>query len=356
MYKIREARPHDLDAIFGLSEILNSVNLPFSREALEKVLETSAASFSAQISDPFMREYLFVLENHQTGEVLGTSQVMAQHGTRQKPHIYLDVRDAEHYSTTMDTYFKHHVLRLGFDYDGPTEIGGLVLAPKARKTPDKLGKQLSFSRFLFMGLHREQFRDRVLAELLPPLLPGKKSLLWEALGARFTGLSYHEADEISKTNKEFIKSLFPTGAIYTTLFDEETREVIGQIGRETQGAAKMLTSLGFRHVNRIDPFDGGPHFEAETDSIWLIQRLKRAPCTKTTKAQIAEASGKSAEGLVAYSPTDQQNGSCSFCCTFSLFQWRPDGTLALPEDTIKTLGATTGSEVACIAFAEHLRR
>ncbi len=356
MYRIREARPQDLDAIFELAEILNSVNLPYSRDALEKVVETSVASFSGAIPDPFMREYLFVLENDQTDEVLGTSQVMAQHGTRQKPHIYLDVRDAEHYSTTMDTYFKHHILRLGFDYDGPTEIGGLVLAPSARKTPEKLGKQLSFSRFLFVGMHRERFRDRILAELLPPLLPGKKSLLWEALGARFTGLSYHEADEISKTNKEFIKSLFPTGAVYTTLFDDETREVIGQIGQETQGAANMLLSLGFRPVNRVDPFDGGPHFEAETDSIWPIQRLKRAQCTSTTKSKIAGASGKSAEGLVAYSPMNPQDGSCSFCSTFSLFQWQPDGTLALPEETIEALGATAGTEVACVAFTEHRRR
>jgi arginine N-succinyltransferase len=34
------------------------------------------------------------------------------------------------------------------------------------------------------------FRDRVLSELLPPLEADGTSKLWEALGRRFTGLTY----------------------------------------------------------------------------------------------------------------------------------------------------------------------
>ena len=356
MYRIRGARPDDLGSLMELAKILNSVNLPHSRSALEEVVETSRRSFSGDCSEPFEREYLFVLEDTETKEVLGTSQIIAQHGTRKAPHIYLDVLDAEHYSTTMDTYVKHHILRLGFDYDGPTEIGGLVLAPKARKAPKKLGKQLSFARFLFVAMHRTSFKDRILAELLPPLLPGKKSLLWEALGARFTGLTYQEADEISKTNKEFIKSLFPTGVVYTTLFDEKTRAVIGEIGPETRGVEKMLRNIGFRPVNRVDPFDGGPHFEAETDSIWPIQQTKLAPYTTDSKEKIGQSLGRSAEGLVAYSRPTNGGLGLEFNCTFSVFQWRPDGALAIPEETARILEAPDDAELASVAFAEHVRR
>src|SRR5690606_22492842 len=85
-----------------------------------------------------------------------------------------------------------------------------------------------------------------------------------------TGLSYGEADLLSKDNKEFIKSLFPHGLIYTSLFPDEVRQVIGVVGPETRGVEKMLRRIGFEFARTIDPFDGGPHFIADTDRITLV--------------------------------------------------------------------------------------
>ena len=34
--------------------------------------------------------------------------------------------DEERYSKSIDKHFHHKVLRLGFSYKGPTELGGLV--------------------------------------------------------------------------------------------------------------------------------------------------------------------------------------------------------------------------------------
>src|SRR5690606_17642050 len=129
--------------------------------------------------------------------------------------------------------------------------------------------------FLFIGMHREWFRDRLIAELLPPLLPDGRSLLWESLGKKFTGLTYTEADKLSRSNKEFIKELFPQSDIWATLFSTEVQEVIGQVGPNTLGVKKMLERIGFSYVERIDPFDGGPHFEAHTDEVELIAELER---------------------------------------------------------------------------------
>ena len=61
MYRIRGARPDDLGSLMELAKILNSVNLPHSRSALEEVVETSRRSFSGDCTEPFEREYLFVL-------------------------------------------------------------------------------------------------------------------------------------------------------------------------------------------------------------------------------------------------------------------------------------------------------
>src|SRR5205814_1517778 len=102
------------------------------------------------------------------------------------------------------------------------------------------------------------------------------SLLWEALGRHFTGMSYQEADRLSKTNKEFIRSLFPSEPLYTCLLPREVQALIGVVGPETRGVEKMLRKIGFQHANRIDPFDGGPHFIARTDDITLVRQTRRA--------------------------------------------------------------------------------
>ena len=226
MFVIRDAQPDDLPGLLRLAEVLNTVNLPNDKGALEGLLELSVRSFTGRVRSPLQREYLFVMEHLETGALVGTSQVIAQHGTREEPHIYFDVLDEERYSATIDRRFNH---------DGPTEIGGLVLDPVWRRAPGKLGKQLSFARFVFMGMHPTWFRHRLLAELLPPLGDGGRSALWDAMGKRFTGLTYLEADRISKTNKEFIKGLFPSGLIYTSLFADDAQRVIGEVGPATEG-------------------------------------------------------------------------------------------------------------------------
>ena len=272
-FLIRNVCMSDLHDVHRLARMLNTMNLPNELSALRELIELSEHSFTGQV-EANEREYLFVLEELASGQVIGTSQVMAQHGTRESPHIFYEVSTVEHYSQSMDLHFKHQVLRLRFNYEGPTEVGGLILDPTYRGVKEKLGRQLSFIRFLFIKMNRSLFRDRLLAELLPPLTENGESLLWEALGRRFTGLNYMEADHISRTNKEFIKSLFPSSQFYLTLFEAAVREVIGAVGKSSLAACKMLAGIGFEYQNHVDPFDGGPHYGAETDDVLPVRDTK----------------------------------------------------------------------------------
>jgi arginine N-succinyltransferase len=259
-----------MDQVLAVAQHLDSVNLPADRARIAAILDLSQKSFDEVIA-PAEREYVFVLEDAATKQVVGTSMIHAQHGTKRAPHVYFEVLKEERYSQTIDRYFVHEALRLGYDYEGPTEIGGLILMPEYRKRAERLGKLLSFTRFLFIAMHRPVFRDEVLSELLPPLEKDGTSVLWEHLGKRFTGLTYQEADLLSKENKEFIHTLFPHGLIYTALFPAEVREVIGRVGPNTRGVEKMLSQIGFRYAKQIDPFDGGPHFVARTDDITVVR-------------------------------------------------------------------------------------
>jgi arginine N-succinyltransferase len=169
------------------------------------------------------------------------------------------------------------VLRIGFSYDGPTELGGLVVAPAHRGAPERFGQLISYVRFPFIAAHPALFREELLAELLPPLEPDGTSRLWEAFGRRFTGLSYAEADLLSSENKSFVRDLFPSGMIYASLLSPEAQAVIGKVGAQTRGVERMLRRIGFRYAKRIDPFDGGPHFVAQREEVSLIRETRKLP-------------------------------------------------------------------------------
>lgn len=357
MFVIRSATPDDLKSVQRLAAVLNTVNLPNDPHSLKALIDLSARSFAGKVKDPFAREYLFVMEDTSARRLVGTSQIIAQHGTREAPHIYFDVLDEERYSQTIDKHFRHKVLRIGFDYEGPTEIGGLVLDPEYRRAPGKLGKQLSFVRFLFIAMHRAQFRDRVLAELLPPLDENGRSALWEALGRRFTGMDYLEADRISKTNKEFIQNLFPAGLIYASTFAADAQEVIGKVGPQTEGVKKMLMSVGFEPLGRIDPFDGGPHFEARTEDIWPVTQARKAKAIIVDRAMIVDSPGESADGLLAHEPkaARQKKDGCLRCVQTD-FRFSADGKrLELPEEAAAALRVEGGETVWALTMATHRR-
>ncbi|MCP4500202.1 MAG: arginine N-succinyltransferase [Deltaproteobacteria bacterium] len=351
VFLLRNATLDDHQDLCSLAAFFDTVNLPHDEKVIHELLEGSVRAFSGKETAPLKREYLFVLEDGDR-KVVGTSQVLAQHGTKEKPHIYFDVFDEERYSSSVDRYFRHKVLRIGFNYDGPSEIGGLVLHPSLRGRPGKLGKQLSFVRFLYIAQHRDAFRNKILAELLPPLEDDGHSLLWEALGRRFTGMSYAEADKSSKENKEFIQNLFPSGTIYTSLLDEKAQAVIGEVGKATVGVQRMLGAIGFRAVPRIDPFDGGPHFEAKTSLITPVRDAQRSVAKSCDVKTIRNAAGESAEGLVAFENAETGD----FRAVWADFRYR-DGfkIIEVPSESLERLGAVEGSPVASLPFARHSR-
>jgi arginine N-succinyltransferase len=274
-YEIRAALREDHDDLLELARYLDSVNLPNDSATIAQILDLSERSFNRDIGDPRRAEYVFVLRDLVEKRAVGTSMVIGQLGRRDAPYIYFDVHTEERYSATLDRHFSHDVLSIGYSYNGPTEIGGLVVHPEARRAPERLGMLISYVRFLWIATHRELFQARVLAELLPPLEADGTSHLWEAVGRHFTGLTYREADRLSKKNKEFIRGLFPDGDIYASLLSPEARGVIGKVGPQTRGVEKLLKRIGFRYWNRVDPFDGGPHFIAQTEEIKLVERTQR---------------------------------------------------------------------------------
>jgi arginine N-succinyltransferase len=346
VYVIRDVQKADLPGLSKLAGELDTVNLPDDERELSSIIEKSARSFDGRIRNVFERDYLFVMEDLRKRSIVGSSLIISQHGTRDAPHIFFDVYEKEHYSHSVDKHFRHRVLSIGYNFDGPTEIGGLVVHPSYRGQ-GKPGKQLSYVRFLYVAMHRPRFRDRILVELLPRLEDDGRSPLWEVLGRKFTGLSYRDADKLSRENKEFIQQLFPPGEIYATIFTQKIQDAIGEVGPESAGAKSMLTKIGFRYDERIDPFDGGPHFSAPTELIEPIRRFRRARLSEARLPEGAEVEPNEVEDrLIALERTQGRN---RFRAVRTLCMFR-DAEMRLPEDAVEALEARDGDRLQTIPF------
>lgn len=273
MILLREIQERDIDAIERLAQVPGMFNLQADRDALREKVKLSTRSLSQGAMFRRESKFIFVAEDVSTGQIVGTSMIASQHGTEEAPHFYFEVGSEQKISTTINTGFIHGTLKLKYDTDGPSEIGALVIDPTLRNRPDRAGRQISFVRFLYLALHREQFKKKIIAELLPPLNKKGQSPLWEAIGRRFTNMDYWEADALCSKSKEFIVSLFPSGKIYTTFLSAEARNAIGKVGKDTEAVLHMLRKIGFEYKNHVDPFDGGPHLWADVEKIAPVKKL-----------------------------------------------------------------------------------
>lgn len=275
MFYIRQATLDDASTLLKLAKMVHFINLPADPDIIAAKIQRSRRSFLGEAPSPREREFMFVLVDSETGNVIGTSSVISCISWPGKPSVFFQVRKREHYSEDLQTGAVHVTLQIGTDESGASEIGGLILGPSYRGHKDKLGALLSLIRFHYIGLHREWFSDRITAEMMAPLTPDSRNTLWEYLGRRFINLSYAEADRFCQYSKEFMTSLLPKSEIYVSLLPPEARNLIGKVGRETVPARRMLESLGFEHKGQVDPFDGGPYLEASRDDILLVKQTRR---------------------------------------------------------------------------------
>jgi arginine N-succinyltransferase len=209
--------------------------------------------------------YVFVLEDLAQRRCVGTSTILAKHGTPESPHFWLELSTEERQCTELQRRFAHDKLRLRSSSDGPTEIGGLILDPRYRRHAEKCGKALSIVRFAYIASHLEGFEREVIAEMLSPFEASSAGQLGGAHPA-----SFHEADRSRPAQTP--SPAVPARSVHATLFPRE----VGTIApSETAIAAlRILEKLGFRYLHQVDPFDGGPYFGAARDAIASVRERR----------------------------------------------------------------------------------
>ena len=273
-FRIRAARTEDLRSLYNLAKLTGGgfTNLPAEKATLKAKLERSEAGFSKAEDSVGDDLYLFMLENVGTRQLRGTCQVFGAVGTSQPFYSYL-ISTLTQKSDELGRIFRNQTLNLTTDLEGSSEVGGLFLHPNERA--GGLGLLLARSRYMFIRQHRQRFADTVLAELRGVMDEAGHSPFWDAIGGRFFGMTFPEADEFNAVHgTQFIADLFPAAPIYVSMLGEAARAAMGQPHPSGRAALKMLENEGFSWDGYVDIFDGGPTVTARTDKIRTIREAR----------------------------------------------------------------------------------
>src|SRR5262249_2301597 len=204
---------------------------------------------------------------------------------------------------------------------------------------ERIGKQLSWVRFLYMARHPRRFERQVIAEMMPPIIGDHEgNVFWDHYGRRVTGLSFREADRLSIHDKEFIRALFPDAPLYTFLLPDEVRASIGAVGEETRGAVTLLEQAGMRFLNHVDPFDGGPYYGAPLSELVPV-RQRRAFKLKS--------GDPGAEGGRLYL-VGHESSQSGFRSVQTMAAEKDGGLLVVPSETIRTLALEEGASADAV--------
>ena len=334
-FRIRPARKTDLRAFYNLAKLTGGgfTNLPAEKATLEKKLARSEACFERFDDTPADDLYVFVLENVETKQIRGTCQIFGAVGTEHPFYSYL-ISTLTQKSDELGKTFRNQALTLTTDLEGSSEVGGLFLHPHERA--GGLGMLLARSRYLFIKAHRERFGETVLAELRGVMDEAGNSPFWDAIGGRFFGMSFPEADEFNAVHgTRFIADLFPKSPIYLSMLPEGARAVIGQPHPTGRAALKMLENEGFIWDSYVDIFDGGPTVTARTDTIRTI----REALTLTV------AKGEPADGKAMLLSHGKLH---DFVACYGKVEARGDDAL-IDAEARKLLGVKDGDAVLAVA-------
>ncbi len=248
-------------------------SLPVNEELLKKRISHSEVSFTKEVTQAGDEGYLFVMEDTETGQVVGTTGIEAAVGLNDAFYHY-HLSKVVHHSRELNIYNTVETLALCNDYTGATEICTLFLKESHRKNNN--GRFLSRIRFLFIAEHQERFADTVIAEMRGVSDDEGRSPFWSWLEEHFFSMDFPTVDYLTGIGKkEFIAELMPKYPIYVNLLTDAAQNVINKVHSNTVPALRLLEAEGFARRGYVDIFDAGPTVEVERKSIKTVRNSSK---------------------------------------------------------------------------------
>ncbi|MBY4675379.1 arginine N-succinyltransferase [Marinobacterium arenosum] len=342
MMVVRPIQEHDGPALRELARKTGPgfTSLQDNDRQVQQKLESALAAFNPD-EVPEEALYLFVMEDTDSGEVVGICGVEAAVGLSDPWYNYR-VGTLVHASRELKVYNQINTLTITNDHTGYSELCTLFLSPDARHS--KNGSLLSKSRFMFMAEFPQRFNEHLIAEMRGYSDENGVSPFWEGLGRHFFSIDFTQADQLSSMDKVFIAELMPKNTIYTNLLPKDAQEAIGKTHEATTPARRLLENEGMRYTGYIDIFDGGPTLEARLNDIRAIQD------SRYVKIHIDSTLEPEGE-LYLVSTT----GFTDFRCCMTPLTAVGNHVVTLPAKVAEALNITEGSTVRVVPLSSGRR-
>lgn len=339
---IRSARESDLNELMQLSALLppGMTSMPFEKSTWVKKLALVEASLKESPDPDTERVYFLVMEDPESGRIVGTAGIVAGVGLSHAFYNYRLSKDVK-VSKALDIRVTSNLLNLVNDFTGETELVSLFLLPEYRSRYS--GQFMSRCRYLFMSDFPERFSDIVFAEIRGWLDEREKSPFWEHLGKKFFNLPFAKADFISAVNgAQFISDLMPRFPICLELLPEEAVAVIGKPHDDAAPAMRLLEKEGFNFEGAIDIFDAGPVMQCHREDIESIKNTRETTVGEISERPIAE---EEADAFCIISNCQLAN----YLLTITPVQFQSDEKLVLPAEAAKLIEVDAGD---CVRILE----
>jgi arginine N-succinyltransferase len=315
---------------FAYTTHVGVTSLPNNKEALQKKITTSLASFDSQINVPGKELYIFILEDNNRGKQGGTCAIWAKTGVSEPLYFYrIETLYHDHYRLPLpiETRVLHSVTRT----EGPSEICGLYLLPEFRHSG--LGRLLSLSRFLFIASFPQRFNQSIISNMRGIIDENDRCPFWDGLGKCFLDMEFADVMHEIAITRDFIPHILPKYPIYVSLLPKKAQEAIGETHPHTTPALSMLSQEGFRFTHEIDIFDGGPMIAAPKIE---IQSISNSQTGKVSK--IYSEVHTSTEYLIS-------NNRLDFRACFGKITIENDETVGLYSDVAQALEIKEGDTI-----------
>ena len=335
MLTIRPAQHSDLDALAETAARAGApdVSLPNDPRLLERLIAQSEDAFAADIDFPGEEQYLLVATDD--GALVGAMLVVAAAGYPGADYSFRN-ETIIHASPELGVNHRLYALTLSHDLSGFTLLRPPLVLRDARRSA--VERALLQAALVFIAEHPGRFAEDLIAPLPGMVDEDGESPFWSAVGGKFFGVSYREAERLALgKDRSFMAELMPHHPIYVPLLPEFAQNVLGQTRAEYMSTYGLLIDEGFEAERYVDVFDGGPTF--------LVKReLAQSVRTAQTLALVVDAAiGRSEpDCLLANRETS------SFRAVLAPALRRPDGRVATTAEAANKLELIDDDEVRCV--------
>jgi arginine N-succinyltransferase len=342
MLFVRPGRLSDLDALERMARSAQPVlhSLPHDRRALEARVALSEDSFRTEVDFPGEEFYLFVLEDSDTGKLLGTASIVAAAGYSEP--FYAFRNDALiHASRELHVNRKIHALTMSHELTGKSRLGGFYIEPGLRGAA--AAHLLSRARMMYIAANRKRFTPEVFSLLLGVTDDAGVSPFWEAVGRKFFGRNFADIEvQSGGRSSTFIAEVMPSYPIYVPLLPEAAQRVLGEPDEKTLLAYEIHLEEGFETDRYVDIFDAGPVLTAQVDRSACVKRNEMRPVRAAHEAPADNA--HSAIYLAA------SNRPGEFRCVLVDLPRERSAGAPLPAAARAALGVGDGDTVRCVVL------